>query len=148
MSSYRQILYHLVIRTKYGRPTINPLYARELYGYIYGYIKNKNCFLYRINGVENHLHILSDLHPSIALADYIRDMKASSSYWMKGTGKFPDFIGWCAGYAAFTCSWKDKDRIVAYIRRQQEHHRKVSFEAELRRCLREQGVVVDERFFP
>lgn len=148
MSSYRRILYHLVLRTKHGHPTINRLHERELYAYIYGYVKNKNCFLYRINGVENHLHLLSDLHPSIALADYIRDMKASSSFWMKNSGKFPGFVGWCSGYAAFTYAWKEKDRIVAYIKRQKEHHGRVTFEDELRRMLREQGVIVDERFFP
>jgi len=148
MSSYRRVLYHLVIRTKYGRPTINPIYARDLYGYIHSFISSKNCFLYRINGVENHIHLLTDLHPSIALADYLREMKVSSSIWMKKSGKFPKFIGWCAGYAALTYAWRDKDRIVGYIKRQQEHHRRVSFEDELRRFLREQGVVVDERFFP
>ena len=61
MSSYRQIIYHIVFRTKNGESTISNEYKKELYAYIYGIIKNKNCFLYRINGVENHIHILSDL---------------------------------------------------------------------------------------
>jgi len=53
-------------------------------------------------------------------------------------------MGWCAGYAALTYAWRDKDRIVGYINRQQEHHRRISFEEEVRRFLREPGVVVDE----
>ena len=148
MSSYRQILYHLIFRTKDSRKTLVPEHARELYAYLLGFIKKKNFFLYRINGMEEHLHILCDLHPTLALADYMRDMKTSSSIWLKESGKFPDFRGWADGYAALTYSWRDKDMIVNYIKNQQEHHKKETFEEELRRILKEHGVEVDDRFFP
>ncbi len=98
--------------------------------------------------MENHLHLLSDLHPSIALADYMRDMKASSSIWLKQSGKFPEFEGWADGYAALTYGWKDKEMIVNYIKNQQEHHKVETFEVELRRLLKEQGIEVDEKYFP
>jgi REP element-mobilizing transposase RayT len=113
-----------------------------------GVIKNKNCFLYRINGIENHIHILSDLHPSIALADFMCDIKASSSLWLKQSGKFPNFEGWADGYAALTYSWRDKAMIVNYIKNQQEHHKKESFKDELRRLLNEHGIEIDEKYFP
>jgi putative transposase len=89
MSSYRQLLYHLVFRTKESLPTIKQENADQLYAYISGIIKNKNSHLYRINGVENHLHILTDLHPSIALADFMRDVKVSTSLWIKERKSFP-----------------------------------------------------------
>jgi len=93
MSSYRQHLYHLVFMTKNNLDTIKQDHVNELYAYITGIIKWKNSHLYRINGIENHLHILSDIHPSIATADFVRDIKASSSFWMKNTKLFPSFIG-------------------------------------------------------
>jgi len=148
MSSYRQILYHLIFRTKDSRKSLNQDHSRELYAYILGFIKNKNCFLYRINGVEDHIHILSDLHPTIALSDYMRDLKTSTSIWLKQSGKFSSFEGWADGYAALTYAWKDKEMIINYIKNQQDHHKKETFEEELRRLLEENGVVVDERFFP
>jgi len=148
MSSYRQILYHLIFRTKDSRKALVKEHSRELYAYLLGFIKNKNCFLYRVNGMEDHLHILCDLHPMIALADFIRDMKTSSSIWLKQTGNFPEFDGWADGYAALTYAWKDKDMIVNYIKNQQEHHKKETFEDELRSLLGEHGIEVDERFFP
>ncbi|HZX62958.1 MAG TPA: IS200/IS605 family transposase [Bacteroidales bacterium] len=148
MSSYRQILYHVVFRTKDSRKTIVPSHSKELYAYIMGIIRNKNCFLYRINGMEDHIHILCDLHPSIALADYMRDIKTSSSIWLKQSEKFSDFNGWAEGYAALTYGWKDKEMIAHYIKNQPEHHKKESFENELRRLLAEYGIVVDERYFP
>jgi putative transposase len=148
MPSYRQILYHIVFRTKNSRKAIVQEHSRELYAYIMGIIRNKNCFLYRINGIEDHIHILCDLHPSVALADFMRDLKTASSVWMKQSGKFPKFAGWAEGYAALTYSYRDKDKIVRYIKNQQEHHRKKSFEKELKGLLEEQGVVIDERYFP
>jgi putative transposase len=148
MSSYHQILYHIVFRTKESLDTLNQEHSRELYYYILGILKNKKCFLYRINGTENHLHLLCDLHPSLALADFMRDIKTSTSIWLKQSGKFTKFEGWAEGYAALTYSWKDKDTIVNYIKNQQEHHKKESFMEELRRLLQEQGIEINGEYFP
>ena len=148
MSSYRQILYHIVFRTKNSKKTLKHEFIRELFAYIMGIIKNKNCFLYHINGIEDHIHILSDLHPRIALADYIRDIKSSSSLWLKQSGKFPHFSGWADGYAAFTVGWADKAKVITYIKYQQEHHKKESLEEELKRFLKDYGIHYDEKFFP
>ena len=148
MSSYRQHLYHLVFRTKHSMPTIKQDHANELYAYITGIIKNKNSHLYRINGVENHLHILTDMHPSIAPADFMREVKASSSLWMKNSMLFPSFIGWEEGYGSFTCSYKDLIRLIEYIKTQEEHHKKITFEEEYRKILLESGITPDEKYFP
>jgi len=148
MSSYRQIVYHIIFRTKRGEKTLPLAHAKELYAYIMGIVRNKNCFLYRINGMEDHLHILSDLHPSIALADYLRDIKTSSSLWLKENRNFPHFAGWASGYAALTYAHRDKDMIINYIKNQQEHHKKRSFEKEYRQLLKEHGVKIDEKYFP
>jgi hypothetical protein len=68
-------------------------------------------------------------------------VKTSSSLWLKQTGKFPTFEGSDDGYAALTYAWKDKDMIVDYIKNQQEPHKKETFESELRRLLREHGIL-------
>jgi putative transposase len=148
MSSYRQHLYHIVTRTKNNRPTLKHENNDKLFAYITGIIKNKNCFLYRINGIENHIHILTDIHPSIAPADFVKDIKVYSSLWIKKSGLFPGFEGWSEGYASLTCSYSDLERLISYIRNQQIHHQKESFEDEYRRILVEAGIEIDERFFP
>ena len=147
MSAYRQILYHIVFRTKASEKTINQNHSTDLYAYIHGIIKNKKCVLFRINSMEEHVHILSDLHPSIALADYIREIKVSSSKWMKESGFFPDFKGWGIKYCAFTYSYKEKNTIINYIKNQQEHHKKESFHDEIIRLFKENGVDLDEKWF-
>jgi REP element-mobilizing transposase RayT len=103
--------------------------------------------LFRMNGMEDHIHILSDLHPSIALADYIKDIKVSSSKWMKESGFFPNFKGWGIKYCALTYSYKEREHVINYIKNQQEHHKKESFQDEIRRIFKEHGIDLDEKWF-
>jgi REP element-mobilizing transposase RayT len=147
MSSYRQIFYHIIFGTKYRKPTIPNEHCDELYKYITGIIQNKKCHLYEVNGIEDHIHISSDLHPSICLSDYIKDIKVASNIWMKETEKFPLFEGWQDGYGAFTHGLDRKEIVINYIRNQKLHHRKESFYDEFKRILIENGVDFDESYF-
>ena len=146
MSSYRQIFYHIIFGTKYRKPTIDEAYCTDLYRYMSGIIKKKNCKLYRINGVEDHIHIFSDLHPGISLSDYVKDIKVASSIWIKESGKFPHFKAWQEWYGAFTYSIREKDVIINYIKNQKEHHKKETFHDEFKRILVENGVEFDEKY--
>ena len=78
--------------TKDSLPTIKQNNAHELYSYITGITRQKNSHLYRINGVENHLHILTGMNPSIAPADFVKDIKVSFSIWMKKAIYFLDLM--------------------------------------------------------
>ena len=147
MSTYHQIFYQIVFATKNRQPTINPEYENELYKYIFGVINNKKCKLYRINGMADHIHILCDLHPSLSLSSYVKDIKIASNLWMKESGKFPDFQSWQEGYGAFTYSIKEKDIIIEYIKNQKEHHKIESFYDEFKRMIIENEIEFDERYF-
>jgi len=147
-TSYRQIFYHIVFRTENSERTL-PLEQHEaLYRYVWGIIKNQKSVLYRINGMEEHLHLLTDLHPTVALATFLQKIKTASSLWLKQNPAFPLFNGWAEGYAALTYSRRDKEIIVNYITGQREHHAKTSFLDEYRAMLEEAGVEIDERYFP
>jgi len=137
-----------VFRTQDSQSTIKKDNAEQLYAYITGIIRNKDSHLYRINCIENNLHILTDIHPSVALADFVREIKVSTSIWMKSSGLFPSFKGWSEGYGSFTCSYMDLGRLIDYVKGQQEHHGKKTFEEEYRSLLRESGITIDERYFP
>ena len=128
-------------------PTIPESHCTELYKYISGIVKNKNCKLFCINGVEDHIHIFSDLHPTICLADYVKDIKVASSLWMKSNSHFPKFKSWQEGYGAFTYSIREKDRIINYIENQKELHRKETFYDEFKSLLTENRVEFDEKHF-
>jgi putative transposase len=138
--SYRQIIYHIVFSTKHRIYSIPENCADKLYRFIWSILKNNNCVLYQIGGMPDHIHILCDLHPNIALADLIRNIKGVSSHWLNKQEDFPDFGGWGESYAALTCSYAQKDILINYIKCQKEHHQKENFDIELNRLLMENGI--------
>jgi len=140
MASYRQLCYHIVFGTKSRKQTIANVHCELLYKYVWGIISNKKCKLYRINGSTDHIHLFVDIHPSIALATFVKDIKVSTSIWLKEQPEFKQFEGWSEGYGAFTISHADKDSVIEYIKNQKEHHRKTSFQDEYKAMLKEFGI--------
>ncbi len=146
MSTFRQIYYQIVFSTKHRKPVLNSDHEDQLYKYIWGIVKNKNCKLYRINGMPHHIHLFTDLHPSISLSDFVKDIKVSSNLWIKESGLFPDFEEWQSGYGAFTYSEREKEKIINYIKNQKEHHKKENFEDEYKNLLKTHGIEFDEKY--
>ena len=146
MSTYTQILYQIVFGTKYREKVLLKDGRDELFKYITGLIKNKNCHLYIINGVEDHIHIVTHLHPTVSLSSLVKDIKLASSIYIKENSLFKDFINWQEGYGAFTYSIKEKDRLIEYVKNQEEHHRKKSFREEYVKLLGEHGIEFDEKY--
>ena len=146
MSTYTQILYQIVFSTRNREPRLLPENRPELFKYISGVIKNNKSHLYRINGVEDHLHIVTHLHPTIALSDFVKDIKVASSIKIKETGWFKNFSSWQEGYGAFTYSIKEKDRLIEYVKNQEEHHKKISFRDEFIDLLHEHSIEFDEKY--
>ena len=146
MSTYTQILYQIVYSTKDRKPTLLKENRKELFKYIWGVLKNKRCHLYCINGVANHLHIVTHIHPSIALANLVKDIKLASTELIKSKNLFPGFGGWQEGYAAFTYSIDAKDNLIEYVKNQEQHHKTKTFREELIELLHEHGVEFDEEY--
>ena len=146
MSTYTQILYQIVFSTKRRERTLQKDNRAELFKYMWGILKNKKCHLYRINGVEDHIHIVTHIHPTIALANLIKDIKLASSAFIKEKNLFPNFDGWQEGYSAFTYSIKEKDNLIEYVKNQEEHHKTITFKEELIELLKEHGVEFDVKY--
>ena len=119
---------------------------RDLYAYIYALLKAQNCFVYRINGIEDHLHIVTHIHPTLAIAYLVKDIKLASSDWIKKSGCFPEFAGWQDGYGAFTYSIHSKNRLIEYVKNQKEHHKNESFIDEYIELLTEHEIEFDEKY--
>ena len=146
MSTYTQILYQIVFSTKKRERTLKEKDREKLYAYICGILKNKKCHLYRINGVEDHIHIITRIHPSVTLSSLVKDIKLSTSSWIKENSYFPSFNGWQDGYGAFTYSINEKDRLIEYVKNQQIHHFRKSFMEEYIELLREHKIDFDEKY--
>ena len=146
MSTYTQILYQIVFSTKYREKTLIKESRVELFKDIWGILKNKNCHLYQIGGVEDHLHIITSIHPSIALATLVKDIKLGSTSFIKEKKILERFNGWQDGYAAFTYSIDAKSNLIEYVKNQEAHHYKKTFKEELMELLHEHGVAYDKKY--
>ncbi len=145
MSTYTQILYQIVFSTKHRALSLSSDNREELFKYISGILKNKNCHLYQIGGVADHIHIITHLHPSVALAALVKDIKLASTDYIKANKLFPSFAGWQEGYGAFTYSIHEKDRLITYVQNQEDHHQKLTFIEEYKDILQQLHIVFDEK---
>ena len=144
MGTYTQIFWQIVFSTKHRDPVMVKENREKLFRYIWGILKNKKCVLYRINGVEDHLHIFTHVHPTIAISDLVRDIKKASNGFIHDKELFPDFTDWQKGYGAFTYSIREKEMISNYVKKQEEHHKNETFVDEYKRLLTENGLEFKE----
>jgi putative transposase len=146
MSTYTQILYQIVFSTWNRKNCLYNENREELFRYIHGILQKKNCHLYRINGVSDHLHIITHVHPTVALAALIKDIKMASTAHIKKAFLFPGFDGWQDGYGAFTYSIGAKNNLIEYVKNQEEHHRVKTYREEYINLLKEHGIEFDEKY--
>ena len=137
---------HLVFHVKSTGIVMRTADLPRIFAYIGGIIKNIGGIPIEIGGVANHVHILTSLPKTIALADFVRTIKANSSKWMKSLNNYYRYFSWQEGYGAFSVSPSLLQKTIRYIRGQEIHHRKTSFQDEYKRFLNAYGIQYDERY--
>ena len=142
MSSY----FHTVFSTKERRPVITPLLRERLWPFLGGIARQNKMKALEVGGVEDHVHILLSLPSTLSIAKALQLIKGGSSKWVHET--FPEhrLFGWQEKYGAFSVSVSQLDRIIRYIRNQQEHHRKITFQEEFLALLKKHRIEYDERY--
>jgi putative transposase len=142
--SLSAVYIHLVFSTKERRPDLRDTETREaLHAYLGGISKTLDCPPIIAGGMEDHVHLLARLGRTMTQAEWVKELKRVSNLWLKGKG---ESIQWQGGYAAFSVSQSNLDRVRRYIEDQPAHHRKLSFQDELRALLRKHDVEFDERY--
>ncbi|MCP3956765.1 MAG: IS200/IS605 family transposase [bacterium] len=145
-NTYTNLLYHLVFSTKNRVACIGGEIQEPLYQYIGGVIRGEGGTLIEIGGVADHVHLLARFKASVAVATMVRRIKTSSSKWMsQRPGAGPKFA-WQTGYGAFSVSESQVGQVRRYIQNQAEHHRRRTFQEELREILDKHHVEFDERY--
>jgi len=148
MSTYTQILYHVVFATKHREPVLDKSHCDDLYRFIWGCLKERQCHLYRVGGIADHVHMLTSLHPTMALSDLIKEIKTASAAWIKGQGVFPYVTHWQDGYGAFTHDYENRHGLIEYIRHQEEHHKKTTFLEEYQMLVEKAGLKWNTEYLP
>ena len=139
-------LIHLVYSTKRRQPWIPKDHRVGLFAYQAGILQEWDSPALVIGGVEDHVHALFALSKNHPLKKIVEEVKKGSSKWMKvGGPQNPDFH-WQAGYAAFFVSHSILGELKRYVENQDDRHRKMTFQDELRALFRRHGIEFDERF--
>jgi len=141
--SYAQNVVHVVFSTKGRRRAIPAELQSRLWAYTAGICKKYQISVHAIGGTDDHMHLLIQVPPGLALAKAILAIKSNSSRWANGAGhKF----GWQEGYGAFSVSASLLPVVARYIKNQADHHRKMTFDSEFLSLLEKHGVQFDPKF--
>jgi REP element-mobilizing transposase RayT len=144
--TFTNLLTHVIFSTKDRASYIDAELKPELLAYLGGMIREVGGKAYAINGTTDHVHLFINLSPAIALSDAMRAVKANSSRWVSEKWLSRKSFGWQIGYGAFSVSKSNVSEVVKYIRNQESHHRKVTFQEEFIAFLKKHEIGYDERY--
>ncbi len=145
--SLAQIYAHLIFSTKHRQPFLSDsVFRNQLHAYLAGICKNLQCPPIQIGGVADHVHVLCRLSKTTCTSDLVRDLKRDSTKWIHLERPTLFEFAWQAGFGAFSISPGHVSLLTEYIKNQDEHHRKESFQDELRRVCEKYSVDLDDRY--
>ncbi|WP_416309700.1 IS200/IS605 family transposase [Spirulina sp. 06S082] len=122
--AYWRLYYHLVWATKNRYPYLTPAKEEKLYPYIINKSDSLGCIVHAIGGVEDHIHLIVSIPPKIAIAEFVKKIKGSSSRLLNNIKNDALQFSWQEGYGVFSLGSKQLDRAIAYVQNQKEHHTK------------------------
>jgi REP element-mobilizing transposase RayT len=142
--TYTNLLYHIVYSTKERYPFISKELRPRLYDYLGGTIRGLGGIALEIGGIEDHVHLLVKLKPTMAVSKFLQDLKSNTSSW--GKQNLHSKFEWQDGYGAFTVGESIIKSVKRYIQNQEEHHMKFDFETEFKSLLEMSGIEFDEKY--
>jgi REP element-mobilizing transposase RayT len=144
--TYSNILIHALFSTKARQPYLDAELKGELFPYMGGIIAKLNGQSLLINGPSDHVHLLFVQPAAMGLAELMEKVKANSSRWVKHRWPQRRGFAWQTGYTAFSVSQSQVNAVTKYIRNQEQHHRKRTFQEELIAFLKQHRIAYDPRF--
>ena len=138
---------HLIFSTKNRFPFLSDKTIRlDMHSYLAKMLREQDCETLIVNGVEDHVHALFALSRTRAIANVVKEIKRTSSGWLKQLSPKLSKFHWQGGYGAFSVSQSNLDEVIRYIENQEEHHKRVTFQDEYRAFLKAYGIAYDERY--
>jgi len=147
MAQSLSLLYvHIVFHIGNSMKTIRSKEQDKLYKYMNGILKANHCPAIRIGGMPDHIHILCILSKNMPLANLVREVKRSTTLWLKSQDTYYGCFKWQGGYGAFSVGVSSYEKTIQYIENQPVHHEKRSFQEEYILFLKESGMEYDKKY--
>jgi REP element-mobilizing transposase RayT len=144
--TYSQLYIHIVFAVKNRQPILVANIEEDVYRYITGIVRNKQQKLLAINGMPDHVHIAIGLKPTCCISDLVREIKKSSTLFIREVCKQRGF-SWQEGYGAFSCGHSSLDSLIMYIQHQKQHHQRINSKDEYKRLLNENNLEFEMESF-
>ncbi|MDA3904560.1 MAG: IS200/IS605 family transposase [Bacteroidales bacterium] len=145
-NTYTQINIHAIFSVKGRENLLTNNFRTELFKYIAGILKNNKQFSLAVNGYKDHVHIFFELHPTTSLSEIIKIVKTNSSKWINENRFVKGKFSWQEGYGAFSYSHSQRDDVIKYIIKQEEHHKKLTFKEEYLELLQKFEIAFDDHY--
>lgn len=145
-NTYCQVYLQFIFAVKGKESLLPAIHNDELQKYISGIVRNRNQKMLAINNVADHLHMLVGFGTVMSISDFMEEVKSISSKFINDEKWIKGKFEWQRGYGVFSYSRSQIDRVIKYIRNQQEHHKKSSFREEYLDFLRKFEIEYDERY--
>ena len=127
---------HLIFSTRSRYPFLHDKILRsEMHAYLAEMLRSHDCETLIVGGVEDHTHSLFALSRTHPIADVVKEVKRTSSGWVKQAWPKVAKFHWQSGYAAFSVSQSNLVDVIRYIENQEEHHKRMTFQDEYRAFL-------------
>lgn len=124
----------------------NQQFREEMFRMLSHHIKESNCVSASVGGHVDHVHLLVGLSRTITVAKLVENVKTETSKWAKKNERGSSFFRWQQGYGAFSVSHSNRNSVDQYIRDQDEHHARMSFQEEYRKVCEKHEIEIDERY--
>ena len=144
--TFSQLYVQILVAVKGRNSLIQAFWEEELYKYITGAVQKKEQKMLAINGVADHIHLFIGLKPSCSISDLVREIKRSSTDFIKQKGFTKYQFLWQEGYGAFSYSHSQIGAVVAYVMNQKEHHKKKTFKDEYIGFLKAFDISFDKKY--
>jgi putative transposase len=144
--SYISSYHHCIFSTKERRSLITASLRARLWPFLGGIARQNKIKAIEIGGAADHVHLLLSQPSTVSVAKAMQLLKGGSSKWVHETFAEHPLFGWQEEYGAFSVSVSQLDTVVHYIRNQEEHHRKMTFQEEFVALLKKHGIEYDERY--
>lgn len=128
--SFNKVWIHAIWSTKERHPFILPALENKIHGFLWHEIKETGCIVRIINGMEDHIHALFLMNMQKSISDVIKHIKGTSSHLINQQNLTKEKFAWQKGYAAYSVSESQLEKVYFYIKNQKKHHSKLSFEEE------------------
>lgn len=145
-NTYTQMNIHAVFSVKGRGNFIAKKWSDELFKYVTGTLKETKNYSLAVGGFKDHVHIFFELNPAISVSDVLKNVKAKSSKWINTKDFVAGKFEWQSGYGAFTYSRSQRNDVIQYIMKQEEHHGKRSFKDEYLELLRRNEIKYEDAY--